>query len=269
MLKAIYRDLESESEDLKAFAAEGLCKLYLVVETGGTTTTRRLPQALMERLIELYFSSSGNDQLRQCLTLFFQIYPNSMPSHQQLLADCYPRVFFDVLEASASSSSVMFTNQLLHWIDPSQLIPSNHNDSNESIVIDYFKLANEISKQAIGRPSASIKAALQFISKLPFKTDSVDNVIGLFNTLEELKEVLMMMLYIVCYNISQDLTEKTSLAQCEKIQLKLQKFIKAKDEEDNEETEVNEDNGETDEVKGEDNEVNEETVEEETEETDE
>ncbi|KAF8965273.1 nuclear condensing complex subunit [Flammula alnicola] len=118
--------MEEQDPKVKAALCEGTSKLVL----SGLITDVDVGHKI---LLKTYISplTAGNQELRQCLTFFFQIYSHSSPANQARMREIFILIFLDICEdrkkakESDEDSEVISSAQVaamfVDWTDPLQL----------------------------------------------------------------------------------------------------------------------------------------------------
>ncbi|KDR81425.1 hypothetical protein GALMADRAFT_239313 [Galerina marginata CBS 339.88] len=117
--------LEEEDPKVKAILCEGTSKLIL---SGMITSIEAV-----KTLIKTYLSplTTGNQELRQCLSFFFQMYSYSSSDNQKRMANIFIHVFLDISEDRKEAresdaeleiiGSTQVTAMFVDWTDPLRL----------------------------------------------------------------------------------------------------------------------------------------------------
>ncbi|KAF9015948.1 hypothetical protein BDZ89DRAFT_994795 [Hymenopellis radicata] len=134
-VRALLKRLATEPEpELQALICTGLCKFFIA----GIITD---DEVLLQLLVS-YFSADtvGNEELRQSLALFFNIYSNSSPENKGRVAEMFIGTFVDNystenVESKTETPPSSMINQFLLWTDPRTLrMPDNaSNEEREQI----------------------------------------------------------------------------------------------------------------------------------------
>ncbi|RKP06717.1 nuclear condensing complex subunit, C-term domain-containing protein, partial [Thamnocephalis sphaerospora] len=161
---------EHSDNDMQAVAVEGVSKLLLA---GVLTDSETL-----QSLILLYFhpSTYGNNQLRQCLTFFFQLFCFSKESNQQALRQVAVSCLLmlaqvhDDLDATlvyAMVTPLQIGQQLIDWMNPTKMIRSDTSGSAPVVSFAvYGDFAIELLKTALQESQTNCKLMVQLVNKL-------------------------------------------------------------------------------------------------------
>ncbi|KIM49317.1 hypothetical protein M413DRAFT_438505, partial [Hebeloma cylindrosporum] len=138
--------LEEQDPQVKATLCKGTSKLILSGMITSVDAVKTLMKAYLSPL------TINNQELRQALSFFFQMYSYSSPENQRRMREIFIVVFLDICEDRKSSknsddgleiiSSARVGAMFLDWTDPVQFqamqAKSNHNgmDADECIQID-------------------------------------------------------------------------------------------------------------------------------------
>ncbi|KAI9592721.1 nuclear condensing complex subunit [Syncephalis fuscata] len=161
---------EHSDHSMQAVAVEGVSKLLL---TGVLTDVETL-----QSLILLYFhpSTYGNNELRQCLSYFFQIFCYAKSQNQQSLRQVAIQCLLiliqvhDDLDATllyAMITPLQIGQQLIDWMNPVKVIRSSTKGEQPPVAMTIFgEFAIDLLSTALQESQANCKILVQLANKL-------------------------------------------------------------------------------------------------------
>ncbi|KAF9003759.1 hypothetical protein BDZ89DRAFT_1080873 [Hymenopellis radicata] len=180
-VRALLKRLATEPEpELQALICTGLCKFFIA----GIITD---DEVLLQLLVS-YFSADtvGNEELRQSLALFFNVYSNSSPENKGRVAEMFIGTFVDNystenVESKTETPPSSMINQFLEWTQPHSLkMPDNASNEereqmskkSENIQLEMaYTMLQALYKPTLGKEEK--KAICQSLSKI-HRPDSYD-----------------------------------------------------------------------------------------------
>ncbi|KAI9029284.1 nuclear condensing complex subunit [Hyaloraphidium curvatum] len=180
----------ASSEAVHTTAVHGVAKLILAGQINDERT--------LHFLASLFFhpATANNAKLRQCLSAFFEIYPQSSPRAKSSLAKIVTTLWMELLSIykrldkqsqGTMTSPLLIGQQLLDWIDVRKLQPGAE-DVQPNL---HLEVALELVHKLLSTRSASIrKVTCQVLAKMDLETaGSLKTLKKLLAAVERLKQL--------------------------------------------------------------------------------
>ena len=149
--------------DMQTTAIEGFAKVLALKPSPSPK--------ILQALVTFYFDphSGACHRARQCLTYFFHFYTATSAEHREQIAKTFGETFHDLVELQEDEEDatlivppLQIAMQFIEWI-----LPRESNDQIDQNYNLYVEAAITLCKNALGKPTATIKLCTQVISRLP------------------------------------------------------------------------------------------------------